>query len=897
MSRGRLRIYLGAAPGVGKTYAMLDEGNRRRARGTDVVIGYVETHRRANTEGKLGELPVVPRQKVMYRGAELEEMDVDAVLARHPDVALVDELAHTNAPGSRNPKRWQDVEELLRAGIDVITTVNIQHLESVNDVVERITGVKQQETVPDAAVRAADQVELVDMDPEALRRRMAHGNIYPPEKVDAALGNYFRSGNLAALRELALLWVADKVDDALQSYLEDHGIEGSWETRERVVVAVTGAPSGEHLIRRAARMAQRAKGDLVGVHISPSDGLVTQAHPLLEAHQQLLADLGGEYHEVVGADVAQALVQFARVEHATQLVMGATDRSRLEQLTRGSVINTVIRLSGDIDVHVISQPAEVDTRSPSLTLPRRNSQLTPRRRLVSWLLVLLGIPLLTLVLIPLSGSLNLTSSALLYLLLVTVIAVVGGPWPSMVAAIVSSLVVNWFFAPPVHTFTIEERDNFLALVIFVAVAGLVSMVVSQSTRRSVDVARARTEAEALARIAGGLMGEDDPLLDMVSHVRSTFGFDGVSVLRREEAAGAGGSGDSWGIIEATGSQIPLDPRDGESMPLSEGAVLVMKGGVLTADDRRVLQVFAAQLDSALERRRLRSQAAEASAMAEADQLRTAILRAVSHDLRTPLASIKASVTSLLQDDVLWSEEDRSEFLATIDEETDRLNDLVGNLLDMSRIETGALDVSMRAVGLDEVVARSLASISGPTDRVEVAVSESLPRVMADPALLERAVANLVSNALFFSPTDRPVRVEAGEFGPRVDLRIVDRGPGMPPEHRGQMFEPFQRFGDTGVSDTPGTGVGLGLAVAKGFVEAVDGHLVIEDTPGGGLTAIIELVACPSAVADGELSDEIATRARPQGPIAGAVPERTVTPPESPAGDDVGLPSEPRGAST
>ena len=411
------------------------------------------------------------------------------------------------------------------------------------------------------------------------------------------------------------------------------------------------------------------------------------------------------------------------------------------------------------------------------------------------------------------------------------------------------------------------------------------MVVSQASRRSADVSRSRAEAEALARLAGGMLGEDDPLRDMVSHLRSTFAFDGVSILLPE---GAG-----WAILEATGPSLPLEPGDGESIPLSEEAVLVMKGPALSADDRRVLHVFTAQLNSALERRRLRREASDAAAIAAADQLRTAILRAVSHDLRTPLASIKASVTSLLQHDVEWSEPDREEFLETIDEESDRLNELVGNLLDMSRIESGALDVLMKPVGLEEVVARALASISGSTDRVEVDVSETLPRVIADPALLERALANLTSNALGFSPGDEKVRIEAGEVGDRIDLRIIDRGVGVPPAQRDRMFEPFQRLGDGGdvaelgenvdpdvvtaaagrdvngnvgsnvngsnvnggnVNGSNGAttagganghshgvnGVGLGLAVAKGFVEAIGGALILDDTPGGGLTAIIEL---------------------------------------------------------
>src|SRR6185437_9657413 len=354
--RGLLRIYLGAAAGVGKTFAMLGEGHRRQSRGTDVVVGYVETHGRRRTTEQLAGLEVLPRATIRYRGSAFEEMDVDAVLARHPRIALVDELAHTNVPGSRNEKRWQDVEELLKAGIDVITTVNIQHLESLNDVVLKITGVPQRETVPDAVVRAADQVELVDMTPEALRRRMAHGNIYPAEKVDAALNHYFRAGNLSALRELALLWLADRVDEGLHRYREAHDIHGTWEARERVVVALTGGPEGDTLIRRAARIAARsAGGDLLAVYVSRSDGLTGADPGALAAQRRLAESLGGTYHEVVGDDVPDALLAFARAENATQLVLGASRRNWISTLLTGPGVSwRTIRESGDIDVHIVT---------------------------------------------------------------------------------------------------------------------------------------------------------------------------------------------------------------------------------------------------------------------------------------------------------------------------------------------------------------------------------------------------------------------------------------------------------------------------------------------------------------------------------------------------------------
>lgn len=837
--RGKLRIYLGAAPGVGKTYAMLGEGHRRAERGTDVVVAYVEHHARPNTLAMVTGLEVVPRKVMVHRDRPFEELDLDAVLARRPAVALVDELAHTNVPGSRNEKRWQDVQELLDAGIDVISTVNVQHLESLNDVVERITGVRQQETVPDHVVRDAEQVELVDMTPEALRRRMAHGNIYGPEKVDDALGSYFRVGNLTALRELALLWLADKVDESLTDYLDEHGIETAWEARERVVVALTGAPSGEALIRRAARVAGRARGDLVGVHIRAGDGLATAQPVALERQREILTDLGGTYHEVVGDDVADALVRFARGQHATQVVLGATQRTRWAELTRGSVVNRVVRASGDMDVHVISTGADDPgpTRRRSWRPAVLRSPLSRRRRLAGLALSILGLLLLTEALVAVREDFGLPGDLMAYVLLVVAVSFVGGTGVGLLTAVAAGLLVNWFLTEPYYTLTIAEAENTAALLAFVAVGMAVSLLVSRSERRAAEAVRARREAEALARASAGLALDADPLPSVLERVRSTFQLAGAALFVRD--------GDGWRLERAVGEEPGPDPSDAPAaIPAGDDALLVLSGEVPSADDQVVLGAFAAQLATALEQRRLRAEAADAQVAAEGDALRTALLRAVSHDLRTPLASIKASVTSLLQDDIEWSREDEREFHRTIDEETDRLNRLVGNLLDMSRLQTGVLQMATRAVGWEEVVAAAAANLpGGSAERLALSVPETLPPVEADPALLERALANVVGNALAHGG-DGPVLLEAAGEGDRVVLRVVDHGPGVPADQRGQLFEPFQRLGDTG-----GPGVGLGLAVAHGFVAAMGGTIDALDTPGGGLTVAIALPAAGSATVE------------------------------------------------
>jgi two-component system sensor histidine kinase KdpD len=824
MARGSLRIYLGPAPGVGKTYAMLDEGWRRRRRGTDVVVGFVETHGRENTRLMIRDLEVVPRRTVAYRGATLDEMDVDAVIARAPTVALVDELAHTNAPGSRNPKRWQDVEQILDAGIDVIATLNIQHLESVNDVIEQITGAPQRETIPDAVVRRADQIELVDMSPEALRRRMAHGNIYPPDRIDAALRNYFRPGNLGALREIALLWTADRVEEALQRYRERHGIDRHWETRERIVVAMTGAPGDDMLVRRAARTAMRAHGDLVGVHVIPQDGLTAPDAPQLARDRALLEELGGVYRQVAAPDVAEALVTVARTENATRLVLGASRRSRLQELIHGSVVNRVLRLSaGEFDVAVIATPGPAAPAQQRLRVP---ASLSRRRRLWGFVLAACALPLLTVVLTNARSVVTLPSALLLYLVTVIGVAAVGGLWPAVAAATASFLLVNWYFTPPVHTFTIGRGENLLALSVFLGVAVVVSALVELAARRAADGASARAEAEMLARLAGAA-----PVPNLLEGLVRTFGLDGASVLHRDGAR--------WIVDAGTGSAPPTPEAASSTLELDDRHVLATAGPAFGVNDSRVVAAFAQEITTALTIRELEREAAHAEDLARAGELRAALLAAVSHDLRTPLAAIRAAVTSLLETDVQWPPDAVEDFLSTIDIEAERLDGLLGNLLDMSRIQTGAVTLTERAVALDEVVPAALNGLGARGADVDIDVSESLPPAVADPALLERVIANLVTNALEASPPDRPVRIVGSAANGHLEVRVVDHGGGIAVRDRERAFLPFQRLGD---GRGGAGGVGLGLAVAKGFVEAMHGSIAIEDTPGGGATMVVHLKA-------------------------------------------------------
>ncbi|MGY5053039.1 ATP-binding protein [Streptomyces sp. 900105755] len=808
--RGRLKVYLGAAPGVGKTYRMLDEAQRRASRGADVVVGYVECHGRPRTEAMTAGLASVARLRCGYRGGEFEEMDVAAVLARRPAVAVVDEFAHTNIPGGgRHPKRWQDVEDLLAAGVDVITAVNIQHLESLKDVVEKITGVPQHETVPDDVVRKAEQIEFVDIPPEGLRRRMAHGNIYAPEKVDAALANYFRPGNLTALRQLALLWVADRVDEALQSYRAEHAIGGVWETRERVVVALTGGPEGDTLVRRAARIADRsAGGDLLAVHVARSDGLAAGvSHASLARQRRLVEDLGGSYHSVVGDDVATALVDFARAENATQLVLGTSRRGRLERfLTGPGTGETVTELSGDIDVHRVTH----ERAGRGTLLPSRRRTLSTRRLIAGPVAGLVLPVLLTVALAQVRGTVSLTSEALLFLLAVVGVACIGGVTSAVIASVTASLLLNYWFIPPIGQFTLDDPNALLALGVFAVVAATVAAVVDRSLRLSRRAARATAEAETMSSLAGSIVRGGQTIPALLERTRETFGMDSAELVDE-----------------------PPDGADATTVPAGPGNYLVLRGRTPSSSERRVLAAFAAHVGSAVERARLAQAAAEVEPVRAADRMRTALLRAVGHDLRTPLAAGWAAVTSLRSREVEFSPEDRDELLATAEESMARLSRLVDNLLDLSRLEAGVLTLNLRATALEEVLPAALADT--PTAEVH-GEPEDMPPLLADPPLLERVIANLVGNAARYSPPGARVLVTASALAGRAELRIIDRGPGLPAGGRDRLFEPFQRLGDTDNT----TGLGLGLALARGLTEAMDGTLTPEDTPGGGLTMVVSL---------------------------------------------------------
>ena len=835
-SRGILRVYLGMAPGVGKTFAMLDEGKRRKDRGADVVVGVVETHGRVHTQEKLAGLTILPRRELAYAGRTFTEMDVNTILERHPQIVLVDELAHTNIMGSKNEKRWQDVEEILAAGIDVISTVNIQHLESIHDVVEKITGISQAETIPDLFLRQADQVEIVDITPEALHRRMIHGNIYQADKIDAALNNYFRIGNLSALRELALLWVADKVEEGLQKYRKDEGISDIWESQEKIVIAVNDSPEAETIIKRAARIVARSPGaKLFAVHILKNDGIEVSDVSALTKIERLVISLGGSFHEISAEDIPLSILNFARSVNATQVVLGVTSKGRWTRLLQGeSIASKVTRLSEDIDVHLVTHEF---AQNPKFAWKFERSTVGKVRLIQTFTATAFLMPLTTWLLTLTRGTLNPFSDGLIFLLLNSLLSLIGGFIPAFISTLISVALLNYYFIPPIHTFTISEHNNLIALIIFLFVAFLIASLVERSSRRQREALRASKESSLLSMLASQIIRGDAGMAGLLDHTRKALGFNSL----RLEYNSNTGKRQTIGDIGV--SQDPATTRF--TWRINDTLKIEGDGRMLDASDSRILEALASQLDLIWESEILAAKADAAKEISESDRMRTALLNAVSHDLRGPLASALASVASLQNEEVTWSIDDRRELLGTASSSLERLKALIENLLDMSRLQAGSLAVHLQEVSIYDVLPAALKSIAAPADSIELIEGLDVSDIRTDPGLLERVLANLIDNASTHGKSPKRTQISISEHDQKVQVRVIDYGKGIDPSMITSAFAPFKRLGDVDND----RGVGLGLALSHGLAQAIGATLTLEETPGGGLTAIIEIPTSSTQILD------------------------------------------------
>ncbi|RAV32606.1 ATP-binding protein [Corynebacterium heidelbergense] len=921
--RGKLKVYLGFAPGVGKTCAMLSEAHDLQARGHDVLIGLVEDHGRERTRKLVEGLPVLPRLEYAHRGGTYTELDVEAALEAHPEIILVDELAHTvvgygevSDTRSGESKRWHDVYTLLDAGIDVISTMNIQHLESLNDVVAAVTGTRQRETVPDQVLRDADEIELVDLSPDALRIRLARGEVYRQEQAEAALAKYFRVGNLTALRELALLWLADKVDEGLERYRADQEIQETWPTRERVVVSVQANTSAERLIRRGARITGRVAGrEMFVVHVAgDDDGLRSDVPRVLKRLQSMTESLGGEWRVLVGDDVPETLLQFARNINASQLVIGFSGRIR--SMFGGGTSKRIIDGSGPIDVHIVStnapirenpgsaEPSPIPSAkkgtgglallglSPSESKPiaarpaarppalgttgsqsarstvRRRSKvslkkrlstprplkwrsrfsgelrLSPSRRLIGWLIGVLGPILLTAAVVPFEPALRYLGAILLGYLTIAVFAgLAAGIWPAMVCVLLGTLLANWFLTQPVHTLTVTEPENIVQLILFAIIAASVSWIVHVAERRQSLATQRLGQAVVLSDLARGVINEGDNLNQLLQRLRQTFALKRVDLQRYVPER------KKWVTIETTSEDGISAPWDGGKDPVrvraSQGLRIVVGGRQLSPADLAMIEAHGARITAIIDRQQMEAMRRATAALEAGNRVGTALLAAVSHDLRTPLAGIKAAVSSLSMDDVELDEESRKILIETIESSADRLETVVGNLLDMSRLRSNAVSVQRRVLPVTEVLEAVQNELPEAAGHMDVDVDPETLAVLGDAGLVQRIIANIVVNGRKYAPQSRltvlarpgGVLGESEASGAAVEIRMIDHGPGIPEGMMQDVFTPFQRLGDQTATTN---GLGLGLAVARGFAEAMGGTLAAEQTPGGGATLVLEL---------------------------------------------------------
>jgi len=845
--QGRLKIFLGAAPGVGKTYEMLSSARARKAEGLDVVIGVVETHGRKETQGLVDGLEIVPRRMVDYKDHVLDEMDLDAVLARGPALVLVDELAHTNAPGSRHPKRYLDVEELLSRGIDVYTTLNIQHVESLNDVVAQITRIRVRETVPDSIVDRADEIEIIDVTPADLIRRLEEGKVYLGKTAKRAIANYFSPGNLTALRELALRRTAQRVDDQLLSHMQEHAIPGPWAAGERILVCIDESAGAPALIRHAKRQADRLRAPWSVLHVeTPRAAALPEAAKTRVANAlRLAAQLGGEAIVLPGLDVAGEILRHAAANNVTQIIVGKPAKSRWREWLGTSVSHELIRRAGDIGVHVVALREEPpDAAGAVSTLGKTGFSAKPYLAAVAYVAIALGAAEL------LSQIMDLRNIALVFLTAVLASAVTAGLWPALFASVLGALALNFFFVAPIYTFTVGDPENAVALAFFLLVAVIASNLTAR-VQRQADAARQRARTtEDLYLFSKKLAGTgtlDDVLWASAFQIASMLKVRVVILMPEKGSLSvrAGYPPDDtlvdadiaaarWAWEHDRPAGRGADTLPGAKrlyLPLRTGRTAVgvigldndKEGPLLSPEQQRLLDALADQAAVAIERIQLVADVDRAKLAAEADRLRSALLTSISHDLKTPLASIMGAAGTLRDYRNALPEEDRTDLLVTVIDESERLNRFIANLLDMTRIEAGAMEPNAALVDVAEVVGSALrrAAKIAAGHRIETELPGDLPMLRLDPVLFEQVLFNLIDNAAKYAPAGSAIAIRARQHGEAVLITVADEGPGLPPADLERIFDSFYRVRK---GDQVRAGTGLGLAICRGFVEAMGGRI-------------------------------------------------------------------------
>ena len=855
-ARGKLKIFFGAAAGVGKTYAMLEAAREQRAQGVDVVVGWVDTHGRAETEALLGDLEILAHRPREYRGTTLQEFDLDAALTRRPTLMLVDELAHTNAPGSRHAKRWQDVLELLDAGINVYTAMNVQHVESLNDVVARITGVIVRETVPDSIFEHINEVELIDLPPDDLLHRLRDGKIYIPEQAREAAENFFRKGNLIALRELALRVTAQHVDAEMRHYMRDHAIHRTWPVRERLLVCIGPSPSSIRLVRAAKRMAEGLGAEWIVAYVeTPAQTRLTQdARDRVAQTMRLAEQLGAETHTLTGARMSEEILAFARARNVSKIVVGKPERPLWKRIAAGSIVDTLVQGSGEIDVYVIS-----GDRDDSRPVPPR-----PWQRQTEWTpygAALVAVAISTAIAWAMFPYFAVSNLIMVYLLGVIIVATRYGRGGSLLATLLSVAAFDFFFVPPYFTFAVSDTQYLVTFAVMLVVALVISSLAVR-IRAQAESAREREQRMAalyaMSRELAGTRGVRELQNVAVRHIAEVFRTQVVVLLPQADGRLAPADGDAaqfpmdaselavsqWvhehGQVAGQGTDT-LPGASGLYLPLtgSRGSVGVL--GLRPQDPRPLqapeqlhqLEAFASQTALAIERARLAEDAERAQVRAETERLRNSLLSSVSHDLRTPLASITGAASTLLENEAHLDADTRRDLLESLHEEADRLNRLVQNLLEMTRLESGALQLHTEWHPVEEVVGAALGRFGKALARraVTTRVPPDLPLVPMDDVLIEQVLINLLDNVLKYTPAESPIEVSAEDGGGAVLIEVADRGPGLRPGEERRIFEKFHRAEAAPTQ----RGAGLGLAICRGIVNAHGGRIWAENRPGGGVS--------------------------------------------------------------
>lgn len=865
--RGRLKVFLGAAPGVGKTYAMLRAAHRKKADGIDVVVGLVETHGRRETEELLSGHEILPRLTLAYRGQTLTEFNLDAALARKPKLILVDELAHTNAPGARHPKRYQDVDELLAAGIDVYTTLNIQHIESLNDIVMKITRIRVRETLPDSVIERADEVELVDLTPEELLQRLKEGKVYVPENAQRAMRHFFQHGNLTALRELALRRTAERVDDQMVAYMQRHAIEGPWPAGERIMVCIGGDALGPTLVRHARRLADLMNAYWVVVTVErPTETAADEAgRALLAEAMNLARQLGADTVTLAGRDIVREIMGYARNHNITQIVVGRGDVSWWRGLLRRSLVRALLRESQSVALHVVAGRKARERASAPTGLTR------PKLRPLPYGFAALAVAVTVAVGHVIVPDVPPQSVSMLMLVAVLMTAVLFGTGPAILAAILSFVGFNFFFVEPLHTFTVAQTHELIALLVLL-VAGIVTGAMAGRIRNQADVAQRRHKATRalydFSRKLGATAKVDDLLWAVASQVAGTVAGRCVVLIPADDdlvlqaafppdeeidAGGRAAARWAWQKCEIAGWGSGTLPETlWQFRPIHTARGCVGVAGFRRNDEQRrlppeadrTLNAILDQAAVAIERAGLVHDMAQAEALVATEKLRSALLSSISHDLRTPLASIIGSSSSLLAEQLELTEAQRRDLLRNVQEEAERLNRFVTNLLDTTRLESGAIRPRFDWSDLRDIVARVQQRISARLGRrrLDCRFSDNLPPVRLDPVLMEQVLFNLVDNAVKFSPDGSTIEIAADRREGVLVVDVCDRGVGIAADQLERVFDKFYRLER---ADRTPAGTGLGLSICRGFVEAMGGRIVaVPREPGPGTIFRISLPTEP-----------------------------------------------------